>query len=298
MSAVICPHCRQTNFEWARRCFRCGAPIHAIVRSLPPVPTPATSDPATLRRLIERLYCECFERDDKAPITLTRFHTELQDEQAEGWKQLLDLVERAAADGREEFAPFREMTMEARSQVVTLPPTIAKLKGVKSLVLYGSYLVRIPPEIGEMDSLEEFTPYRSMRLHWFPYEITRCTRLVGSTVSTRALYGNYKHRPPFPQLEPAVTSTAGMDLEHVPPWRNGATSILACSVCRAPFARTGLHQVWISLNVGTDVLPLLVNACSAACVGQLPPTPPGYVSGPHTGGRFVDQPPPKDTAFS
>ena len=270
----------------------------ARFRSSPPVPITETSDPPTLARLIERSYCECLERDDQAPINLTRFHAELQDEQAEGWKQLLDLVETAVADGREEFAPFDEMTMEGQSQVITLPATIAKLKAVRSLMLPGSCLVRIPPEIGEMESLEEFTPYNSMRLHWFPYEITRCARLVSSTVSTRALYGNHKHRPPFPQLEPMVTSTAGLDLQHLPPLRCGAPSILACSLCRAPIAQTGLHQVWISLNVGTDVLPLLVNACSAACVGQLPPTPPGYVSGPHTGGPFVDQPPRKHTSFS
>ena len=295
---MICPHCRQANFSWARRCFGCGAPIRAIVRSSLSEPITETSDPATLEPLFGRRYCECVARDDKAPITLTTFHTELQDEQAEGWKQLLDLVETAAADGREEFGPFDAMTMKARSEVVTLPSTIAKLKAVRSLKLDGSYLVRIPPEIGELESLEEFAPYTSMRLHWFPYEITRCARLVGSTVSTRALYGNYKYRPPFPQLEPPVTSTAGLDLEHLPPLRYGAPFILACSVCRAPIAQTGLHQVWISLNVGTDVLPLLVNACSAACLGQLPTAPPGYVSGPHAGGPLVNQPPRRNAAFS
>ncbi len=41
-------------------------------------------------------------------------------------------------------------------------------------------------------SLRVFEPYTSRRLHWFPYEITRCTSLRRSVVSTRALYGNYK----------------------------------------------------------------------------------------------------------
>ena len=76
-----------------------------------------------------------------------------------------------------------------------------RLTAVKHLVLYGSNLVRIPPEIGAMSSLEEFTPYTSYRLHWFPYEITRCRKLSRSTVSTRALFGNYKLRPPFPRLQ-------------------------------------------------------------------------------------------------
>jgi hypothetical protein len=198
----------------------------------------------------------------------------------------------AAADGREEFAPFREMTLEAQCQVITLPPTIRKLTSVRHLMLYGSCLVRIPPEIGDMESLVKFTPYTSHRLHWFPYEITRCTRLAESTVSTRSLYGNFKYRPPpFPRLETPLSSTAGIDLSNLHPKRYGTPAIATCSMCRAPLGQTGLHQVWISLNVGTDVLPLLVNACSVNCIARLPAAPSGYVSGPHTGGPSVEQPP-------
>ena len=197
----------------------------------------------------------------------------------------------AAADGREEFSPFDAMTMESQSQIITLPATIGKLKAVRSLKLNGSYLARLPPEIGEMESLEEFDPYPSMRLHWFPYEISRCPRLTRSRVSTRALYGNHKYRPAFPQLEPPVRSAGELDLERLPASRYGASSVATCSVCRARIGETGLQQAWISLNVGTDVLPLLVNACSAACVGRLPAAPHGYVSGPHSGGPLVEQPP-------
>ncbi len=48
--------------------------------------------------------------------------------------------EEAAADGREEFAPGREMDATEWTNIVTLPPTIAKLKSVKHLILYGSSL--------------------------------------------------------------------------------------------------------------------------------------------------------------
>jgi hypothetical protein len=48
--------------------------------------------------------------------------------------------------------------------------------------------------------------------------------------------------------------------------------------------------VWISLAVATDVLPLLVNACSAECVAALPPPRSGYVPTPHTGGPDLVQP--------
>ncbi|MHC3456208.1 leucine-rich repeat domain-containing protein, partial [Streptomyces prasinus] len=62
------------------------------------------------------------------------------------------------------------------------------------------------------------------------------------------------------------------------------------SVCDLPIGQTGLQQMWISLRVATDVLPLLVNACSSACVAALPSGARGYIPTPHTGGR-VDQPP-------
>ena len=72
---------------------------------------------------------------------------------------MLDLVERAAADGVKEFAPFREMTREAARQVITLPSTIGKLKRVRRLHLNLTSLVRIGPEIGDMESLEQCDLY-------------------------------------------------------------------------------------------------------------------------------------------
>ena len=235
--------------------------------------------------------CQHCIRQNGEPFSAdTQLHAEVPDTEAEGWKRLLELVEMAAADRRKTFAPFAEMTLEAQSHVITLPPTIARLKSVRHLELYGSSLVRIPPEIGEMENLREFTPYTSYALHWFPYEITRCARLARSTVSIRALYGNYNYRPPFPRLEKPLSSTAGFDLSNLPPERYGAPAITMCSVCRAPLAHTGLHQVWISLKVATDVLPLLVNACSVHCVARLPSAARGYVPGPHTGGLSIEQP--------
>lgn len=223
----------------------------------------------------------------------TGFHPERQDTTAPGWVRLLGLVEEAAADGREVFKPLAELTAEERRQVITLPPTVAKLTSVKHFVLYGSNLVRIPPEIGEMESLEEFSPYTSYRLHWFPYEITRCPGLRRSTVSTRALYGNYKTRPPFPPLEASAgTSLQGVDLDNLDPGVWGAASIRTCSVCDRSIEGSNLRQVWISLwTSGADVLPLLVNACSTACIEALPTPAEGYVQTPHTGGPSVSQPP-------
>jgi len=202
------------------------------------------------------------------------FHLEAQDTALPGWNALLQLIEDAANDKREVFSPKKELGADLWRDVVTLPPSIAKLKHVKKLDLYRSNLLRIPPEIGQMESLTEFVPYSSYGLHWFPYEITHCRNLKSSTVSTRALYGNYKYRQPFPSLDPTVSALV--------PAR--------CSVCSCPISSTSVEQVWLSLGVGTDVLPLLVNACSVGCIAQLPKPAEGYVEVPHKGGLSVKQP--------
>jgi hypothetical protein len=211
---------------------------------------------------------------------LPQLHADTQTTDSPAWRLLLELIDQAAEDGREEFAPKYDMPRSFWDQIVTLPPSIGKLTRVKHLRLYGSNLVAIPPEIGQMTSLEVFTPYTSRRLHWFPYEITRCTALRASTVSTRHLYGNWKYRLPFPQLPAGVPQ--------------GSTP-RSCSVCGEPL-RTDAEtiQVWISLRVATDTLPLLVHACSEECVRSLPTPQEGDVDRPHQGGSGLVQPAPAD----
>src|SRR5262245_11159801 len=234
--------------------------------------------------------CQCVGRSLTTRPASVEFHRDRQDTGSPGWCHLLTLIDEAAADGRSIFKPFVELSAVERRQIITLPATIAKLTEVKHLVLYGTNLVRIPPEIGAMTSLEVFEPYTSHRLHWYPYELTRCAKLRDSTVSTRVLYGNFKFRPPFPTLRP-VTTAEDTDFDALEPAVYGAESIRTCGVCDAPVVGE-VHQVWISRPVGTDVLPFLVNACSAACVAALPEPYRGYVPTPHTGGPDLVQPPP------
>jgi hypothetical protein len=224
----------------------------------------------------------------KHPVRKVSFHADRQDVTSPGWQHLLELIDEAAADGRETFTPLAELSPAEQRQIITLPATIGRLTRVRHLVLYGTNMVRIPPEIGAMTSLEEFSPYWSHRLHWFPYELTRCTKLTRSTVSTRSLYGNRKLRPAFPWL---LQRRADTDLTDLDPGVWGASSISSCSVCDQPIGATGVQQVWISLRIATDVLPLLVNACSAACVSALPAAPDDYVPAAHRGGPEVIQPP-------
>ena len=220
--------------------------------------------------------CRCsIGFSDPDPSPPFEIHTDVQDTTGEPWQRLLALIDEAAEAGWEEFIPGAEMPSEMWRQIVTLPPSVSKLGAVKSLTLYGSNLIAIPPEIGEMTSLEDFRPYTSRRLHWFPYEITRCVGLRDSTVSTRNTYGNFHYRMPFPALPAGVP--------------NGSTP-RCCSVCNSPTPSAAFTQVWISLPVGTDVLPLLVHACSEECIRALPTPTEGYVDRPHAGGPEVVQP--------
>jgi uncharacterized protein (TIGR02996 family) len=238
-------------------------------------------------------WCECYEGENgQLKQSIPSFHSDTQDTDCDAWKSLLDLIEKTATDGCEELA-LADTTGDF-SQIRTLPPTIAKLKEVKTLNLYGSYLVRIPPEIGEMTSLETFLPYTSYRLHWFPYELTRCRKLRDSAVSVRALYGNYKYRSPYPMLDRGVGTVPGrVEPVRLPLKRRPANLTRSCSVCSRQFEDLRLHRVWVSWQVLNDVLPLLVNACSEECVSRLPIAPDGYLPMPHKGGEGVQQPPPR-----
>jgi len=230
--------------------------------------------------------CSCFDQHHVQPrVQGVRFHAERQDTSAQGWLHLLELIDEAAADGRESFDPLSEMSREERRQVRTLPPSVGKLTAVKYLGLPASNLVRLPAEIGAMASLEVFDPYMSHKLHWFPYELTRCKNLRSSTVSTRSVFGNFKYRPPFPALGQRALPPGGLD-----PGVWGADMVSSCSVCDGPFTEWGVRQAWLSARVATDVLPLLVNACSDACVEALPEGADRHLRAPHSGGPGIAQP--------
>lgn len=208
------------------------------------------------------------------------FHYDCPDANSSAWIKMLELVDQAARDGRETFEPGADFEWDEWTKLTTLPASIGNLKNVRSMLLYGSNLVSIPPQIGDMTNLSRLDLYTSYRLHWLPYEITRCFNLADTRISTRALYGNYKHRLPFPELRPYVN---GFEPE-------------TCSICDGLFDKFEDHrpqQFWISLKVGTDVLPLLVHACSRACVDRLPSPHEGYIAKPHKGGIGQAQPKPR-----
>jgi hypothetical protein len=208
---------------------------------------------------------------------ISAIENDVQDRNSPAWKKLCDYVDKVALEGREEFSPLKELGPELYFQIYTLPESISTLKKVKKMLLYGSTLKRIPPEIGEMESLEYFHPYTSYDLHWFPYEIINCKNLKDSTVSTRALYGNYKFRMGFPSLT------------HNPVRYEGST--VKCSICKKEMGWQETNQLWVSLWVGTDVLPLLANVCSNECESAIPAPPENYVPHPHKGGVELKQSP-------
>jgi len=207
---------------------------------------------------------------------ISRIENDVQDRNSVAWKKLCDYVDKLAVDNSDEFSPIEALGPDLFSQIYTLPETISKLKKVKKVWLYGSKLKHIPPEIGEMEALEYFDPYTSYDLHWFPYEISNCKNLKDSRVSTRTLYGNFKNRMGFPKLI------------HNPVRYLGDT--VKCSICNKVMSYSETNQLWISLWVGTDVLPLLTNLCSKECENKLPEPPKGFVQFPHKGGSELTQP--------
>jgi Leucine-rich repeat (LRR) protein len=182
--------------------------------------------------------------DKKIP----KIENDVQDRKSLAWQKLCDYVDKVEEENRTDFCPAEELGYELFSQIHTLPETISNLKNVKKLVIYGSKIRQLPPQIGEMEALENFIPYTSYDLHWYPYEITKCSKLISSTVSTRALYGNKKNRMAFLSLEDNPVRYFGDTVD--------------CSVCGKSMTYEQTNQLWISLWVGTDVLPLLANLCS------------------------------------
>ena len=221
--------------------------------------------------------CECFAgagvRGQPVPV----LHHDVQDTSCSAWITLLELIERASADRRTEFSPLEAMSGPDRARIVTLPASIGQLKNVRTLTLYGSHVSHVPAEIGAMASLEYLDVYTSHRLHYLPYELTRCSSLRRSRMSIRTLFGNFKNRGKFPSLVAPENIPA---LAQIRP--------LVCSVCAS--APPALDR-WVTLAVGSDWVPLLVAACSHECIRRLPKPPEGYVPKPHTGGGSINQPP-------
>jgi anti-sigma B factor antagonist len=75
--------------------------------------------------------CDCFSRDGNNQDV--SFHIALQDTECAAWTQLADVIEQAAADHREEFTPLAGIDLAGWRKIVTLPPSIGKLKAVKKL---------------------------------------------------------------------------------------------------------------------------------------------------------------------
>ena len=110
-------------------------------------------------------------------------------------------------------------------------------------------------------------------------EITNCKKLKDSRVSTRALFGNFKNRKAFPNLKK-------LKIKYHDQYTN-------CSICKKKVFYNDIKQMWITLWVATDHLPLLINLCSKNCqdkLDSLPKPPPYYLQSPHQGGEDLEKP--------
>ena len=235
--------------------------------------------------------CKCYGRNWGLQDARVGLHGEVQDTQCAAWRKLVWMIDEAIAIEATRFSPLTDMPIDEREQIISLPPSIGKISKLEELNLYGSHIRRIPIEVNQLKNLVKFTPYTSYALHWFPYEYSHCKKLSSSTISTRALFGNFKSRPDFPELRPWYQERRVSDAfrslyeQH---WAKFA--VRPCSVCRREFEDQQEFRYWISLGVGIDVVPLLVNACSQSCIDSLPTGAKQHITHPHKGGGDIVQP--------
>lgn len=233
---------------------------------------------AAAQRVERAGHCACLAvRTRKGTPGVPNLHTEPQNSRAPGWAKVVELVSAEAEARSAVFEPSARIPPPEWAGVITLPASIADLTAVREVRLYGSHLRRLPPELGRLSALEELDVYTSYSLHWLPYEVMRCARLVRTRMSTRALYGNRKTRLPFPRLSHPIE----------------ALTPATCSVCDRPFGAAPPRPYWTTLRVGTDDAPLLVHSCSEGCTARVPDAPPGYHARPHKGGGGVGIPDPE-----
>ena len=204
------------------------------------------------------------------------FHNDPPAENDRAWQIIHEVIDDAQKKGAKELILNQCMDREDYKALNTLPASIGNLKDLQKLVLYRSHISYVPREIMYCENLMIFEPYTSYRLHWFPYEITKCP-LADSTISTRALYGNYKLRPPFPYLNKCPWV-----------WSDGCAF---CSICMVE--GLDFEQYWISQRIGSDIVPLLASVCSNVCLSALGDPATDYVPYPHKGGPFLTQPEPR-----
>ena len=237
-----------------------------------------TIDPVTLstaQRVDRGGHCPCLaSRGKRGTPSVPNLHVEEQDASAPGWQALMTLIK--SKQTVSVLEPLAAISADQWTSVITLPSEIQFLRAIEQLRLYGSHLRRLPPEIGRLSSLRNLDIYTSYSLHWLPYEVTRCTRLHDTRMSTRALYGNIKTRLPFPRLSAPL---AALQPE-------------TCSVCDELFEGREAKPFWTTQRIGTDVAPLLAYTCSLICTARIPDAPEGYYARPHKGGGGVGMPDP------
>ena len=221
--------------------------------------------------------CDCFkegysDNEENIQWTEKHFHVDEPSKTERAWDIVREIIEKAKLNCTKELNLGKIMDRQDYKSLNTLPNTIGNLKDLEILILYGSDVSSIPPEISGCENLTIFEPYTSYRLHWFPYEIKYCKNLSKSCISTRALYGNFKYHPPFPNLRNTRWN-----------WPQG---IMHCSICGTE--TNNVTQYWISQKVATDVMPLLVSVCGNTCREIIGDGANGYAEKSHQGGVNIE----------
>jgi len=90
-----------------------------------------------------------------------KLHSEPQDPDAAGWRQIEELVRLSQEKQVATFDPSAQVPWHDWMEVIALPATIGSLAHVNHIHLYGSHLRHLPPEIGRMTGLQNLDLYTS-----------------------------------------------------------------------------------------------------------------------------------------
>lgn len=176
------------------------------------------------------------------------------------------------------------LSPEEAMQIRALPPSLANWSGtLETLNLYGTNLVELPREVGQLRKLTTIVIHTSYCLHYLPYEVMHCPRLCHLSASPGAIYGEKGNKFPALRVPAAVRTLKDLSLaaclefgltipESLRELRDMAKTMFPCSTCRQKWVGPNAALFWVTKMIGQQSMALLIHACSKECVRRHEPT--------------------------
>lgn len=138
----------------------------------------------------------------------------------------------------------------------SVPSIIGNCTKLQSLILYGTELITLPPQIGCLRELKQLATY-GCGLLFYPYELTRCSRI--NRVHGDCLYIDLNSligRRPFPLIPSASTSVSDSATAT-------ASSATASSATATPITSSNFSTTPLSFTNGSSSFSSLSSSLSS-----------------------------------